>query len=213
MKHRIDPKIDCVFNALLGAERNRRLLIHFINAILADGLTAPLVEVEILNPYNEREFLDDKLSIVDVKARDRAGRVYPIEIQLLNVADLPARILYSWADRYSAQLQDGEDYNQLKPTYSIWLLGQTLRPKLTKGVHRFRLRDEQGLSLNRYRRRKSRRWPREIRCWPKGTKHRLKSNVSKPCSRTSRRLRPRMFQPSAFNALLRVHPLLEFQAE
>lgn len=36
MKHRIDPKIDCVFNALLGAERNRRLLIHLINAILAE---------------------------------------------------------------------------------------------------------------------------------------------------------------------------------
>ncbi|MBS1222139.1 MAG: hypothetical protein H6R23_1759, partial [Proteobacteria bacterium] len=26
MKHPIDPKIDCVFKALLGAERNRRLL-------------------------------------------------------------------------------------------------------------------------------------------------------------------------------------------
>jgi len=147
MKHRIDPKIDCVFKALLGAERNRRLLIHFINAILADELTTPLVEVEILNPYNEREFLDDKLSIVDVKARDPAGRVYQIEIQLLNVADLPARILYGWADLYSAQLQAGEDYNQLKPTYSIWLLGQTLRPKLTKGVHRFHWRDDQGQSL------------------------------------------------------------------
>jgi predicted transposase/invertase (TIGR01784 family) len=147
MKHSIDPKVDCVFKALLGAERNRRLLIHFLNAILADELTAPMAEVEILNPYNEREFLDDKLSIVDVKARDAGGRLYQIEIQLLNVADLPARILYGWADLYSAQLQDGDGYDQLKPTYSIWLLGQALRPKLTEVVHRFRLRDDQGRSL------------------------------------------------------------------
>jgi len=35
MKHSIDPKIDCVFKALLGAEANRRLLIHFLNAVLA----------------------------------------------------------------------------------------------------------------------------------------------------------------------------------
>lgn len=104
MKHPIDPKIDCVFKALLGAEHNRRLLIHFVNAVLAGELVAPIAEVEILDPYNEREFLDDKLSIVDVKARDLAGRLYQIEIQLLNVPNLPARILYGWADLYSAQL-------------------------------------------------------------------------------------------------------------
>ena len=147
MKHPIDPKIDCVFKALLGAERNRRLLIHFLNAILAGELAAPLTEVEIVNPYNEREFLDDKLSIVDVKARDSSGRPYQIEIQLLNIPELPARILYGWADLYSAQLQDGDGYDQLKPTYSIWLLGQTLRPGVTDAVHRFRLRDDQGGSL------------------------------------------------------------------
>ena len=147
MKHPIDPKIDCVFKALLGAEHNRRLLIHFVNAVLAGELAAPIAEVEILDPYNEREFLDDKLSIVDVKARDLAGRLYQIEIQLLNVPNLPARILYGWADLYSAQLQDGDSYDQLKPTYAIWLLGQTLRPRMTEAIHRFRLRDEQGRSL------------------------------------------------------------------
>jgi predicted transposase/invertase (TIGR01784 family) len=147
MKHPIDPRIDCVFKALLGAERNRRLLIHFLNAILAGELPAPVVEVEILNPYNEREFLDDKLSIVDVKARDRTGRLYQIEIQLLNIPDLPARILYGWADLYSAQLQDGDGYDQLQPTYAIWLLGQALWPQRLEADHHFRLRDEQGRSL------------------------------------------------------------------
>ncbi len=147
MKHAIDPKIDCVFKALLGAERNRRLLIHFLNAMLAGELAAPIVAVEILNPYNEREFLDDKLSIVDVKARDQAERLYQIEIQLLNIPDLPARILYGWADLYSAQLRDGDGYERLQPTYAIWLLGQTLRPGIAEAIHCFRLRDDQGRSL------------------------------------------------------------------
>ena len=147
MKHAIDPKIDCVFKALLGAERNRRLLIHFLNAMLAGELAAPIMAVEILNPYNDREFLDDKLSIVDVKARDQADRLYQIEIQLLNIPDLPARILYGWADLYSAQLRDGDGYERLRPTYAIWLLGQTLRPRMAEAIHRLRLRDDQGRSL------------------------------------------------------------------
>ena len=87
MRHPIDPKIDCVFKALLGAESNRRLLIHFLNAVLGADLASPVVEVEILNPYNEREFLDDKMSIVDVKARDGQQRVFQVEIQLLAVTD------------------------------------------------------------------------------------------------------------------------------
>ncbi len=70
MKHAIDPKIDCVFKALLGSEENCALLVHFLNAILGADLPRPIMSVEILNPYNEREHLNDKLSIVDVKARD-----------------------------------------------------------------------------------------------------------------------------------------------
>ena len=147
MRHAIDPKIDCVFKALLGSETNRGLLIHFLNATLAADLVAPIIEVDILNPYNEREFLDDKLSIVDVKARDPQGRIYQIELQLLNLPQLPQRILYGWTDLYSSQLQSGEDYDQLQPTYAIWLLGQTLRRGIPEWFHRLRLRDDQGREL------------------------------------------------------------------
>ena len=76
LKHHIDPKIDCVFKAVLGTEENRNLLIHFLNAILQEDLPTPIAGVDILNPYNEKESLNDKLSIVDVKARDQQGQLY-----------------------------------------------------------------------------------------------------------------------------------------
>ena len=147
MHHPIDPKIDCVFKALLGAEDNRALLIHFLNALLGSELPAPISAVEILNPYNEREFLDDKLSIVDVKARDALGRLYQIEIQILVHADLPARMLYAWADLYSQQLHSGQDYRELRPTYALWLLGDDLLRDDPAYAHRYRLRDERGRTL------------------------------------------------------------------
>ena len=147
MKHRIDPKVDCVFKALLGSEDNRRLLIHFLNAMLGREVAAPIAEVEILNPYHEREFLSDKLSIVDVKARDQGQRQYQIEIQLLNVTGLPGRIAFGWADLYRSQLKKGDGYDRLQPAYSLWLLGEALWPQRAGALHRFRLRDEEGRDL------------------------------------------------------------------
>lgn len=150
MKHPIDPKIDCVFKALLGAENNLNLLLHFLNAILDSDLAAPIDQVEILNPYNDKEFLDGKLSIVDVKARDAAGHIYQIEIQLLNFAHLPARILYTWADIYSKQLQNGQDYRQLRPTYAIWLLAENLIKADADYIHTFKIRDNKGRCLSQH---------------------------------------------------------------
>ncbi|HYN79281.1 MAG TPA: PD-(D/E)XK nuclease family transposase [Lamprocystis sp. (in: g-proteobacteria)] len=66
------------------------------------------------------------LTVVDVKARIATGQQYQVEVQLLNHRDLPARILYGWADLYSAQIKDGESLRKLRPTYAAWLLGQTL---------------------------------------------------------------------------------------
>lgn len=86
MKHPIDPKVDCVFKALLGTEENKDLLTHFINATLASELQKPVTEVTLQDPHNSRESLSDKLSIVDAKAKDSEGKIFQIEIQILQYA-------------------------------------------------------------------------------------------------------------------------------
>ncbi|MGD0960086.1 MAG: Rpn family recombination-promoting nuclease/putative transposase [Methylomonas sp.] len=150
MRHPINPQVDCVFKALLGAEENRNLLVHFLNAILGKELQQPIVSVDILNPYNDREFQDAKLSIVDVKAKDSLDRLYQVEIQISNFRHLSARILYNWADIYSKQLKSGQDYLLLKPTYSIWLLAEDLITNDNRYEHVYKHRDEQGLLLNEH---------------------------------------------------------------
>ena len=142
MRHAIDPKSDCVFKAVLGSEENRNLLIHFLNAFLEEDLLEPLVWVEISNPYNEKEFLSDKLSIVDIKAKDSHNRLYQIEIQLTATGHLPARILYNWADIYSQQLKSGQEYRELKPTYAIWLLAEDLLDQDAEYLHHYKMRDQ-----------------------------------------------------------------------
>jgi len=147
MHRPIDPKVDCVFKTLFGSDHHRDLLIHFLNALLVEDLAAPITAVDILNPYNERETLDDKLTVVDVKARDAARRIFQVEIQLVVFANLAPRILYAWADLFSQQLQRGADYRTLQPVYAIWLLDGTLFRDRPEYAHRYRLRDDRGRAL------------------------------------------------------------------
>jgi predicted transposase/invertase (TIGR01784 family) len=126
MKKLIRPTVDCVFKAILGSNENKHLLINFLNAVLGLMNGQAIKDVVILNPYNEKEFQDDKLSIIDIKATDEAGAFYQIEVQISIYRWLAERMLFNWATIYHSQLTSGQDYTQLKPTTSIWLLEDTL---------------------------------------------------------------------------------------
>lgn len=122
MKHAIDPTVDCVFKAILGSNEHINLLHNFLNAICKDDLSSPISDLTILNPYNEKEFLSDKLSIVDIKVNDNAGNTFQIEIQISAPVSLKYRMLHNWAELYSRQLTEGKTWNVLKPVISIWLV-------------------------------------------------------------------------------------------
>ncbi len=68
--------VDCVFKAILGKEENKNLLIHFLNSVLELKKGKAIRDVTIKNPYNEREFTGDKLTVVDVRAVDEKGNSY-----------------------------------------------------------------------------------------------------------------------------------------
>ena len=139
LKHSIDPMVDCVFKALLGAPENINLTINFLNAVLKPDV--PIKDVDILNPYNEKEFHSDKLTIVDIKVKDTQERSYQIEVQLAVFTYLPDRMLYTWSDIYQSQLNSGDDFDQLKPVVSIWLLGENLLKQSSGYHHHFQAYD------------------------------------------------------------------------
>ena len=141
MKHLINPQIDCVFKAILGSDENKPLLLDFLNGILKPA--AAITAVTIENPYNEKEFESDKLSIVDIKAKDEGGVFYQIEIQMTSYPYLPSRMLYTWSDIYSAQINSGDHFNTLKPAISIWLLVDTLFKDTSHYHHSFQMFDNQ----------------------------------------------------------------------
>jgi predicted transposase/invertase (TIGR01784 family) len=138
----IDPKIDYAFKRLFGREQNRPLLVHLLNAVLKPAPAQQVVDLQILNPFNDKEAFDDKLSIVDIKARDRGGRQFHIEMQLLLDRYFRKRVLYYWAKLYQQQLHEGEEYETLQPTISICFVDAVLFPRRPHYHSIFQLLDQ-----------------------------------------------------------------------
>jgi len=124
----IDPTVDCVFRTLFGSNKNKALLLNFLNSIMGLKGDQQLKSLEIIDPYNMKTYLEDKQGIVDVKVTDARGRVFQIEIQNNVVNSLPSRMIHGQAKICASGLESGEDYPELKPTVSIWLLSQNLYP-------------------------------------------------------------------------------------
>jgi len=115
----IDPKVDFIFKIIFGNEDNTDILLSFLNSILKLEKQNRLDKIEVLNPFIKRELLEDKTSILDIKAKTIIGELINIEIQLSNKYNMDKRSLYYWSKLYSGQLSVGEDYKQLKKTITI----------------------------------------------------------------------------------------------
>src|SRR5713226_4685444 len=138
----LDPKNDYAFKRVFGHEHTRPLLSSMLDAVLQPPPEHRLVELDLLNPFNDKEKLDDKLSILDIKARDQSGRQFNIEMQMLANRGYEKRILYYGCKLHQQQLHEGEDYAKLRPTISISFLNHVLFPQVTDYRLRFRLLEE-----------------------------------------------------------------------
>ena len=119
----ITPKIDIAFKKIFGVDENKDLLISLINAVVSEE--DQVSKVTLLNPYNPKNFLKDKLSVVDIKAEGQTGKRYNIEIQVANEGDYDKRALYYWAKLYMEQLGEGDFYDKLNKAIGIHILNFT----------------------------------------------------------------------------------------
>jgi predicted transposase/invertase (TIGR01784 family) len=144
MKPGIDPKVDYAFKKVFGSEETKDVvLVSLLNAVLAPPAGKEVVSVTLENPFNEKDTPDDRYSILDVKARDAAGRWFDVEMQMAAPKSYPQRVAYYWAKLYVGQLGSGENFADLRPAVSISFL-DSRRFSDDLYHHRFRLRDDGG---------------------------------------------------------------------
>jgi predicted transposase/invertase (TIGR01784 family) len=109
---KINPKIDLVFKKLFGSEDNKDILLSLVNAILPHY--QQIARLELRNPYNLSDYVEGKLSILDIKAEDEKGIQYDIEMQIKGSDFYGKRTLYYWAKMFGSQLDYANDENDKK---------------------------------------------------------------------------------------------------
>ncbi len=134
----IDPRVDYAFKLLLGSPEHPAITLHFLGAIL--GPEIQITDVEILNPIQGKDDESDKLSILDIAARDSSGRLYDIEMQTSLPAGLAERLAYYTASLYVGQIGEGDNYTLLRPAISICVLNAVMFRDSDQIHNDFRLR-------------------------------------------------------------------------
>lgn len=110
----LDPKNDFAFKRIFGQEKNKDILIAFLNDILDHDHVGQIVDVKLLSTIQNAEIAARKQSILDVLCEDTKGAQYIVEMQVAKSKGFEKRAQYYASKAYSDQLGSGEDYHNLK---------------------------------------------------------------------------------------------------
>ena len=118
----VDPKNDLAFKKIFGNENKKEILISFLNSVLDFKDEKTIVEVTLDNPYQLPDIKELKETILDIKARNKNGDKFIVEMQKKDLSDFDKRSLYYTSKAYVSQIQKGEELTNLKKVYYIAIL-------------------------------------------------------------------------------------------
>ena len=128
----LNPQNDVAFKRIFGTEKNKDILIAMLNSILKNQLHTPITQVQFLSPVQEPEVLAKKQSIVDVLCRDKDGCQYVIEMQIAHAKGFEERAQYYASKAFTSQLNEGEEYYNLKKVIFLAFCNFPIFPKKRK---------------------------------------------------------------------------------
>ena len=132
MNNTLTLRNDYLFKLLLGSEENKACLQDFLECVL-DMQSGTIADLELLDKELDKDTVNDKTGILDVKLRLKNGTTIDIEIQNSWSAEFIPRTLFYWAKMYTEGFKEGEAYTDLTKCITINLVSQGF--KLNSQVH------------------------------------------------------------------------------
>ncbi|MBI2568694.1 MAG: Rpn family recombination-promoting nuclease/putative transposase [Candidatus Schekmanbacteria bacterium] len=112
-----DLKNDFVFRRIFATHPN--ILRGLLNDLLDRQGSQAIEAIEYLPSEQLPLVVGAKLSILDVRCRDRSGTTFVVEMQLLHVSGFLNRVVYNACKAYVGQIKRSEPYTRLTDVVAI----------------------------------------------------------------------------------------------
>ena len=134
----LDPKADLTFKKIFA--KHPDLLISLLNSLLPLSDEEQIVEIKYLPNELVPELYGRKNTIVDVLCQDVSGRKFCVEMQMEWSNAFMQRVLFNASKLYVSQLQKAEEYETLKPVYSLNLVNEIIEKNMPDCfIHNYRI--------------------------------------------------------------------------
>ena len=110
----LDPKNDVAFKRIFGSEKNKDILIHFLNDMITFKGRGRIVDVEFLPNTQDPAVAAQRMSIVDILCRDEHQHVYIVEMQVAKERGFEKRAQLYAAKAYISQMSTKREYYDLQ---------------------------------------------------------------------------------------------------
>ena len=113
---------DYVFKRIFGKGGNERILKSLLEAILKIDIQ----KIEIKNPEIPKETIEEKLSILDIKAEINEDTIIDIEIQVGNTASIERRLVIYESKLIAGEMKVSEKYQNTKNAIVICIVNDNI---------------------------------------------------------------------------------------
>ncbi len=125
----LDPKNDLAFKKIFGTEKNKDILIHFLNDVIEFDEGAHIQDVVFLKTVQDPEIRAQKTSIVDILCKDEKGNRYIVEMQVAREKGFEKRAQYYASKAYASQMNDGGKFHTLKSVIFVAITDFIMFPR------------------------------------------------------------------------------------
>ena len=113
---------DYVFKRIFGKGGNEKILKSLLEAILKISIQ----KIEIKNPEIPKESIEEKLSILDIKAEINENTIIDIELQVGNTTAIERRLVVYNAKLIAGEIKVSEKYQTAKDTIVICIINDNV---------------------------------------------------------------------------------------
>ena len=142
----LDITNDYIFKRTFGYTESGEVTKILLRDVLLDDINS----IELNNQtITEKELMDDKVGIMDIKAVLNGSKQCDIEMQVVNQHNIEKRILFYWAKMYTQTIKEGNQYNDLKKSICVLIADFELDglKEIKKYITKWNIREEEYKSV------------------------------------------------------------------